>query len=134
MKWNVLTEFVVYNLKEVYMKKLLLSIIGIALLAITVIAYAGDHAGYTIDTKPVPVSDKIAYMQVYGVFVRNCAGCHNAETPGMNWLSQEDVEAKKATMYGRVFVKGDMPLFFRFFGGADRELLKKYLQEVDISN
>ena len=80
----------------------------------------------------MPGSNIITYEQVYPVFVRNCASCHNAQTPGMNWLDRNEVETSKGVLYQRVFVQGDMPMFFRFFGGSEKRLLKKYLEQIKL--
>jgi hypothetical protein len=71
----------------------------------------------------------VSYAQVQPVIINNCAACHNASTPSMNWLDKNTFDGKSELVYDRVFVRGDMPFWFKYFGGQEKDLLKRYLQQ-----
>ena len=110
-----------------------LFILMAAFLIFTNVVYADgiNHTTTILPPGKVPnfPTGKITYADVYPVFARNCASCHNETTPGRNWLKEADVFANRSKMYRRVFIQGDMPLFFRFFGGSEKQLLKRYLEQ-----
>ena len=47
----------------------------------------------------------------------------------MNWLSEEIATNNKQLIFNRVFEKGDMPLWLRYFAFSDRRLLKAWLTQ-----
>lgn len=74
-------------------------------------------------------ADYVTFEQVVPVLINNCASCHNSSTPNMNWLDQDLLDSNKFKVYNRVYVEGDMPFWFKYFGGEERDLLKKYLEQ-----
>lgn len=74
----------------------------------------------------------VSYMDVYPVFIRHCAGCHNASSAVPNWLDPTVATNNKGLIFQRVFVDGDMPLYFRFFGGEDKRILKMWLEQTEV--
>ena len=72
------------------------------------------------------------YRDIYPIVINNCASCHNATTPDRDWLNKNTMKSKKMTIYNRVFIRGDMPLSFRIFGGKDRYILKTWLEYPEV--
>lgn len=71
-------------------------------------------------------------QDIYPIFVNNCASCHNANTPAINWLDETTATNNKSSIYNRVFQKGDMPFMFKYFGGEDKALLREWLIQPDV--
>jgi hypothetical protein len=90
-----------------------------------------DHREIAVE-EVIVKPDYVTYQQVQPVFINNCAGCHNASTPDMNWLDQKVATFNKKIIYHRVFVHGDMPLWLKYFSWNDRRLLEKWLTQESI--
>lgn len=69
---------------------------------------------------------------IYPIMIRNCVSCHNATTPGMNWLDKFEATQARPLIYQRVYLEGDMPLWFRVFGGQDREILRMWVETPEV--
>lgn len=112
------------------MKKLLILCV-IVLAAIFAFANTVPKPGpvpQKVDIKSAPMLYKaITYAEVQPVFINNCSGCHNASTPNMNWLSEKVAINNKDLIFNRVFEQGDMPMWFKYFGFSDKELLRRWL-------
>lgn len=74
----------------------------------------------------------IDYMDVLPIFISHCANCHNSSSGNTNWLDPDTAITNKGIIYQRVFVEGDMPVYFRFFGGKDKQLLKAWLEQPEV--
>ena len=68
--------------------------------------------------------------KAYPIFAKYCAGCHNANTPGMNWLDFWDATVNKSVIYNRVYQEGSMPWRLQM-NRKDKEQLKSWLMQDD---
>ena len=54
-------------------------------------------------------SDPTYTKDIKPIFQTKCQDCHNAGTPGRNWLNYKEAFGKKNMILNRVTIKKDMP-------------------------
>ena len=85
----------------------------------------------TMSAKAEFTYNEVTYDEVQKVFITYCSDCHNSSTPKMNWLDKDIAEKSKPVIFNRVFVKGDMPLVFKYFAPSSKQLLRDWLTQKE---